>query len=174
MTRDVTFTPSEGDYIAANLAWQARAPHRRWLFWLTLALGVLTTGSILLSLARGLSLMDAVSDSAIMLAALLIFLAHGPVNRLLIPRQVRKMLAQNKALLSPVQCQWSNEAITFSGKSGNSTIDWKDLHRWFSDESSFVFLLSDRLMLLLPTRALSGAQQEDLHMTAVRFGPEPR
>lgn len=173
MADEVKFVASEADYVAANRAWYVASPIRRWLLWATFAIPLFVAGDYILDVLNGLSPLEAFADSAWLLAAAIALIAVNILIPMLTRSNVRRMMAQNKALRSEVRCCWDTRAVQFFGTNGNADLVWSDLHRWLYDENSFVFLPSDKMMLLLPTRVLSRDQIADLRAIALRFGPPP-
>ena len=167
----VTFTPTQGDYVAANRLWFARTPTRSWLRWLTAAVLALAALNMTFRLVFGDAIGAALADSAALLFAGLVLCSTTILNRALLPRQVRRMFAQRPSMADPIRVDWDDEHISFQARTGHSVLLWTELHRWTADESGFVFLASDRLIFFVPRRTLTNAQATVLEATASRRGP---
>ena len=164
----VQFTPTQADYVAANQLWFRRAPARRWTRWLLIAVAILAPIGLVLQVMSGRSLWDAMTDQAAILVFLAVLIALPLINRVLLPRQVRKMFAQRPSMHDPVTVEWDDERITFTARFGTSIQLWSELYRTLVDDRLIVFLLSDRMILPLPRRVLTAEQIGDLQRLASR------
>lgn len=174
MSGEVIFTPTQADYVAANRLWYRSGPQRRWLQWLAIAVWVLALSDIIAKLAFGAPLLAAVADASTVLVVAIVFSGLGLLTQAQIPRQVRKMFKQRPSLGDSIECRWTDSDLAFSGRTGNSNQRWSEIYRWVADTDVFAFLLSERLMLIVPARALTEEQRADLDATARRFGPTQR
>ena len=169
MAGQAHYTLGEADYVAANVAMTARNGLYRWYLWIGAAAGALSVANIGLEILGGRSVGSALLDFLVMLVVSMALLAAYFGRARSIRKQVRRMLAQRSALTDPVACSWSNSGIVFAGSDGTADLKWCTLHRWFADDVAFVFLVSDRLMMILPKRTLSAELAEDLHFTIKQY-----
>ncbi|MBV9883994.1 MAG: YcxB family protein [Sphingomonadaceae bacterium] len=169
MDREVNFTPNEADYVAANRAWLLRyltAPNMRWI-------GAALGASLLIGIVTWINdgewrLLAYVAVGSAVFAA--IQLSHW----LLVPRRVRRMLQQRPSLLTPNRFVWDEEGLEAESDAGLTRVRWRELHRWFAGAHGFVFLLSDYMLLVLPARALTREQTEDLRGVLLAHPRSPR
>lgn len=166
MAGEVTFTATEADYIVANLLWTRKARQTRLLGWLAIAGISLAALALALGWATGRTVRDTIADSIWMLIFAAVVIGIRIATPYLIKHQVRTMLTQNVALREPVHCRWTEDAIHFTGSNGTADLPWARLHRWLHDDKVFVFLQTDRLMYVVPTRCLTADQSQDLNTVA--------
>jgi hypothetical protein len=102
-----------------------------------------------------------------------LFVAIQLLNLILVPRNVAKMVQQRPAILAETVFTWSDEGIDARSEAGVTLQKWATLHRWFQGRYGFVFLLTDRMMLIVPARALTESGHADLAETVERLGPKP-
>ena len=167
----VTFTPAVEDWVSANRLWYRRSRQRRWISWLAVAGLVLASGSIGFGLFQGHSLTWALKDSGAMLVFAVLLVLSPLLTSMAVPRSVRRMFAQRPSLTDPITIDWDDDRLMLTGASGHTIQPWATLHRWVSDDRSIVLLPSDRMLLLVPTRALGAAQAADLIGTLRRRAP---
>jgi hypothetical protein len=165
MDRETSFAPNEADYVAANRAWQLynlTVPRMRWLYVAMAALMLLVTASA--SIWGDWQSVLYIGGGIALLAGIQL------INWFLVPRAVRRMLDQRPSLLSPNHIAWDERGLEATSDAGVSRVRWRELHRWFEGKHGLVLLLSDRLMLILPARALTDAQARDLRATLLAHG----
>ncbi len=172
MAGEVSFTPTESDYVAANRTWllrELRRPRRIMaLSIVTLACAVL--GGILATAGDG-----EISPTATVIVAGLV--GAGAMAGIyiysyaLMPRRAGRLYRQQVTLQKPLHYGWSEEGITFRSANGAGSMAWADLHRWTDDRGMFLFFLNDQLFYFLPHRVLGPEQVADLRATATALGP---
>lgn len=167
MSNEVTFTATDADYVAANRLWHSRSSRQRWLLWLAIAGFMLAAIYISLRLLGGVSFSGATGEAAPMLVFAAIAFGLRMLTPLTLPRQVRRMMDQNPSLREKMQCRWDDQGIFFSGTNGTADLRWNRLHKWLMDDDTFVFLQTDRMMCVVPRRALDEAQAQSLCSAAV-------
>lgn len=104
----------------------------------------------------------------LLLAAGLIFV---PVVGLLVlpPHQARFMYKRQKTLQQPLTYEWSEDGLTAIGATGHWTIAWRDYHRFLSNERILLFYQGPNIFQMLPMRALSNEQLNDIKHCAERI-----
>lgn len=166
MIRSATFTPTIEDYVAANRLWLAFYLKRRSMQWVAAAMAALVVATIGMGIATGQTVREFIDD--VWPIALLIggFWALQASAFLLMPWRVRKMARQQRTLLSETSFSWSEVGIDAASEAGTSRSRWADLHRSICGSRTLVFLLNERLMLLVPLRVLDDTQRADLRALA--------
>jgi YcxB-like protein len=168
MEREASFTPDAADYVAANRAWllfHLRGARMR-------LLGGLFAALLLLGVASGVLEGDW-WPLAYVAAGAALWAGLQLLHWLLVPRRVRRMLAQRPSLLTANRFVWDEEGLEATSDAGLARLRWRELHRWFEDGHGFVFLLSDHMLLVLPARALEEAQADDLRATLLAHARQP-
>ena len=112
------------------------------------------------------------SDSLPILFFAMVVLGLPWLTTTLIPRQVRKQFAQRPGMADEARYQWTDDVLEGVTRTGTTVQHWSELHRQLRDETAFVFLMTDNMLLLIPRRALTAEQDRDLAATADRFGPK--
>lgn len=171
MSGEVTFTPTQRDYIEANRLWARSSRQRRPLFWVAVVVLALAVINIVFDLTAGIPLGRAVNDVLIELIAGVVLLLAPLLTSMFLGRSVASMFAQRLSMADAVHARWDDEGLILSASSGLTNQPWSTLHRWVADARSIVFLPTDRMMLLIPMRSLSAEQAADLRDTAERHGP---
>ncbi len=166
MTGTVTFTPSEADYLDANRVIYTRSITNRRFLWLGIAGAVLSLGNVSFKLWLGDSLADAAQNSAVMIAFAVMVLGIRFLAPWTTRRAVRNMITQNPKLITPLECHWDGQGISFASRSGTSTLEWRTLHKYTKTDDIFVFQPTDGTMLFIPRHALSSEQAVDLALVA--------
>jgi hypothetical protein len=165
MAGSITFVPTERDYIAANRAWMLNSIRRRWMRWLG--------GLYLLLLLGGAAAVALGAMPVHQLMPILIFgaalLAIQLLNWVLMPRSVRRMMRQRGNLNVETSFEWSDQGFEAASEAGTSRQRWDVLHRWFETRDAIVFLLSERMLLIVPATALTATEHSDLIATARRY-----
>jgi hypothetical protein len=165
MAGSVTFVPTERDYIAANRAWMLNSIKRRWMRWLG--------GLYLLLLLAGLVAVALAAIPAHELMPILIFgavlLAIQLLNWVLIPRSVRRMMRQRGNLEVETRFEWTDRGFEAASVAGTSCQPWDLLYQWFETRDAVIFLLSDRMLVIVPAPALTATEHGDLIATARRY-----
>lgn len=77
------------------------------------------------------------------------------LNYVLLPRRVRRIFVQQKALHDKVSIQWGDEGISFETGRGSSRFLWSDFVRIAENQKAIVLLQSDALFNFIPKRVLS-------------------
>lgn len=164
---EVTFQPTEVDYVRANRDWYARTLKRpRTFFGVALVAGV----GAWFEFQQGWL---GPSLFAIVFAGLLggglmggIYLAIY----LIMPRRARRLYRQQASMQQPLTYGWDDAGISFRSVYGSGLLPWPDFHRWSDGRDMFLFYLNDQLFYFLPHRVLTAAQIDDLRATAVGHG----
>lgn len=154
----VTFQPIADDLVAANRAYfRSSLRTRRMLK--SYLLGGLVFGVIAVGLdwqepvkAKVTTLVDGVLFWTLLLSLILAF------NYALLPRRVRRIFVQQKALHDEVAIHWTDESISFESGRGSSRFVWSDFIRIADNKAAIVMLQSDALFNFIPKRALSADQ----------------
>jgi len=76
--------------------------------------------------------------------------------------QMRRWFAQNKAMQLPLRAAWTDHAITVGSSRGHWTYDWSDFVGWGVNERMCRLYTTDRQMILIPVRALTPSQRDDI------------
>lgn len=136
-----------------------------------LLLAAATIGSFYFFLA--FQVMEGASMEGLKLPVLLITvgLIFGPlaVYFATAPFRARFMYKRQKTLQQPLTYEWSEDGLTAIGATGHWTIAWRDYHRFLSNERILLFYQGPNIFQVLPTRALSNEQLNDIKHCAERI-----
>lgn len=175
MSGEVKFTATIDDWVIANVLWYRHTKGRRILMWLGVAAALLfasvTSYNIFIMRRCFPCAVGSMLPVLIFAVLVLVILAS---SRYTIRWHMRRQFAQRPSMAEPVQFRWSADAIHATARTGTTDQPWTELHRQLRDAHSFVFLLTDQMMLLIPRRVLTAEQAIDLAETADRYGPPIR
>lgn len=79
-----------------------------------------------------------------------------------LPKQVRKIFAQQKALHAETTVEWSDTGISFVSARGESRFEWSDYMGAAADRDVVILLQSEVMMNFIPTRTLTQAQVDEI------------
>lgn len=88
-----------------------------------------------------------------------------------IPLSARSTYKRQKSLHQPLTLKWSEDGLTATGQTGHWTIAWSEYHRFLGGPKTLLFYQGPNLFQILPTRALSQEQLDDLKHFAARISP---
>lgn len=158
------FTLTAEDYANALRLHMRRYWATRWTPKLTVLVIFLIAIAILVTSSSDLWTFAAI---AVMISA-----AAAPVARYFfdLPRQARKVYAQQKTLHQPIDASWTPDAYVTTAEDAASTIGWGEYYGWSADEKVVLLMQSQALFQMLPRRALSESQMSDLLATIQSSG----
>jgi hypothetical protein len=84
-------------------------------------------------------------------------------QKLILPRKVRRIFAQQVALHYENTVSWSDDGIAWTSLRSNGRNEWSDYIRCLESPDILLFYLSDVAYLILPMRAMTAA-----HLAALR------
>ncbi|WP_417584557.1 YcxB family protein [Pelagibacterium sp.] len=87
-----------------------------------------------------------------------------------LPYRAKKVFAQQKTLHAPIAASWSEDGFTANTSSMGGTIAWNQYFGWSEDQAVFLIMQSQQLFQMLPKRAMTNQQIEDLRAHLVRSG----
>ena len=161
----VSFTITVQDYINA-LRLRAR---RHWIRNLALKLvSAAALAAVLLAMVLSgfrPSLTIGAIGGLIALACLFLF-----TYLVRLPWQARKVYSQQKTMQHPVTASWNSEGYSASTKAASGTISWSDFWGWTADENIILFFHSPVLFQMLPRRALTPEEADDLFVHLAQSG----
>ena len=173
MAGEVRIELIEQDHIDANRAWMLRylrQPRTIARFALLLAAPAIVLAA--LEWIEGGGPAGIIQVAAIAAAAtgggLLLCLGLG---YLLIPRRARRLFRQSATAGKPYLYAWSDQGLSFRSETESGTRAWRDFYRWGDSSRGVLLLLNERLFYVIPRRALTAAQAEDLWATVAAHGP---
>lgn len=165
MNRQTTFTLSERDLRRAGrlhvFSWirQPRSILKLLVLWIVAIVVFLVfmywSGVPWAALFAKLPLFALLSAVMAFGVPLLIPLALGPII-------IRRRFRQDKLLRQSVTARWDESAYEAEQPGIHNRILWHDYSKWHEDKHLFLFFLSDYSYQILPKRALTAAQIEDL------------
>jgi hypothetical protein len=79
-----------------------------------------------------------------------------------LPRQIRRVFEQQKALHDSTTVEWSDTGISFRSTRGHSNFAWQDFIKVVKGRDVVILRQSDALMNFIPVRALSPQQLESI------------
>ena len=165
MSGQVTFAPSQADYVAATRGhYFALIRSRRWLTKITTVLVLLVAVA-----TAFVAFMDGEVGwfPLIMLPAVALAMAIGiSFNLLWFPRKMRRLFAQQPLYGNETESAWSDREFTNRSSLGTTVVQWAQFVRWKETSKSFLFYLSDSSYLFVPKRVLDDEQVLDLRRCA--------
>ena len=176
MAGEVTYQPTEADYVAAHRDWFLRViGSRRGLSTIASAAGGAAVTIAVIGLLAGDPLPAILIGigAGLFLGPVAILLCWG-LAYLRLPSRAGRLFHQHRALRKEVSYGWSDAGLTYRGANGSGRIAWEDLHRWIEGRSTFLFYVTDNLFHFVPLRSLSDAEAQDLRSTAAALGPPLR
>ena len=178
MSGQISFVPTIDDHVAAQRLWMASYLRRRAMkLVLALLFIILLLGFALVifgTMAGRRSLSDSIGAAAPLIFVPLAFIGLQVLGWALIPRSVRRMSQQQPSLLSETTWRWDDDGLSASSAAGTSLIRWPELYRWLRGSASIVLMLNQRMLLIMPRRFLSDAQERDLEETLRAFSGPPK
>ena len=173
MAGEVCIELVERDYVDANRAWMLRTLRRP---------GTLVRYALLIGgLAAFLSVLEWTGDGgwrgiadSVALALVggggALLVGHG-LGFLLVPRRVRRIFRQTASLGKPWHYAWSDAGLGYRSDGEIGFLPWTDFYRWIEGSRGFLLMLNEQVFYIIPRRALTTAQAEDLRATAAAHGP---
>ena len=76
--------------------------------------------------------------------------------------QMRKWFAQNRGAQAPLHAAWTDDWIKIASPRGHWTYDWGDFVGWGVSDRMCRLYTTDRQMILIPARALTPSQRDDI------------
>lgn len=169
MAGEVTFTPSETDYVAAlalNFRHQVRS--RALLRPMAIVIGVAVLVLIVVAIVVD---GDPLGTAAVALGgvaggigAVLIVIA---INRLLLPRTARRLFRQQKSLHREHVFVWDDVGTQWRSSVGDVRLGWGDYHRWIDGKDTILLFLNDQLFHFLPARVFDPVRFANLRATII-------
>jgi hypothetical protein len=152
----ITLTLTADDYIAANRLFTVKTFTSHW----RVAAYLLIVAIFTLSLFAPESSRSAFTPFYIMMAVgfALPFFQYFYVAR----AAARKSYAAQKTLRYETMVVWTEDNVTLTNEQGGVTIPWSDFLKWADNDRVFLLFQGPRLFNMLPKRALTAAQIDDL------------
>lgn len=157
-----SFQPTADDLLAGNRLFY-RTSLRSWRVARAFLLGGAVFAAVFLSCVWGQGLIvmaftaiGGVVGWAVALGVILLG------NYLQLPRRVRRIYAQQKALHDGVEVTWSEAGITITSSRGGGTFNWSDFLRMHRDDHVVILLQSEALFNFIPIRALTAQQADNI------------
>jgi len=173
MAGEVGITIGEEDYVGANRVWFLHYLRRR---------KVLVRYALLLaSLAAALAMLEwsggggaagilRVVAFAIVGGGAGLLLCNG-IGYVLLPRRARRLFRQNPSFYKSYHYHWSDDGLAYRSERESGMRPWKDFYRWSDGSEALLLMLNEQLFYIIPRRALTDAQAEDLRATLGAHGP---
>ncbi len=83
-------------------------------------------------------------------------------QKLVLPRKVKRLFAQQAALRSETTKSWRDEGLTWTSARASGRNDWSDYIRCLESPDILLFYLSDVMYQIMPKRALTEANMASL------------
>jgi hypothetical protein len=167
---EVIFTPTEGDFVAAQGDHFGRWTRGRRGLLLFL---VFPAVFALMGLIQGESSL-AWNMIGYGIAGVIIGGITLVMWRVIMPLIAKRMYRQQRSLHKEFRYGWSPEGLSCRTKYGSGIVPWHELHRWSDGRDTFLFYVHDRLFYFVPYSALTPEQVADLRQTVAEFGPPRR
>lgn len=165
MNGQVTFAPSQADYVAATRGdYLALIRSPRWLIKITMRLVLLVAIATAFVAFMG----DEIGWFPVIMLPVLVLVVATCIsfNLLWFPRKMRRLFAQQPLYGSDMESAWSDRDFTNRGSLGTTVVQWEQFVRWRETSRSFLFYLSDSSYLFVPKRVLDDDQVLDLRRRA--------
>jgi hypothetical protein len=173
MSREVTFSLSEEDYIAANRDWFTKAGlRRRALIWMGSLLLFTGMAGFVGAWIDGDGMEDGLYAGVgfILITIVALLSCHAACSAML-SWSARRVYRQQKSFGQPWSYAWSEEGLEFRSPTATARFAWPDLWRWSEGSQGFLFMVNERSFFPIPSRALTVAQADDLRELVGRLGP---
>jgi hypothetical protein len=173
MAGEVSIELVEQDYIDANRAWMLlylRRPRILGRYALLLASVAVFLAALEWTGGGGLRGVIRLAAFAVAGGGTGLLLCHG-LGYLLLPRRARRIFRQTASLGKPYHYRWSEQGIDYRSEGDNGHRAWVDFYRWCDSTKVLLLMLNEQLFYIIPRRALTAAQAEDLRATVAAHGP---
>ena len=77
---------------------------------------------------------------------------------LLIPFNAKKQYRQNRAVRNEISMQMEEQGITFKSESGESRLQWRDIHKWKFTPGVYILYITNNMFHIVPAKALPNEQ----------------
>ncbi len=175
MAGEVTYQPTEADYIAAAKASfraQIRGP-RALRGWAIIAAAL--TGFAVYTAWRN----PYWTEDPFGVVFLVIWGVFGPpllagISYLFVARRGQRRFRQQKTLRQPISWRWTSDGISYDRESAKGYQNWADLYGWAKRNATYLFFVNEQAALPLPERILSAEQIADLDKLLLMHVPRRR
>jgi hypothetical protein len=89
---------------------------------------------------------------------------------LLIPFNAKRQYKQQRALRNEISMALSVQGINFESESGESKLQWEDIHKWKKGKGVFLLYITSNMFHIVPSRALSNENELSILLTK-NIGP---
>lgn len=172
MAGEITFQPTEADYLTAAKAFYLRQvrSHRFFgrLAMLVAFVFTLVVGALLL---LGTPVLEALMSGIVgALSGLVALVPCLGLNYLLLPRRARRLFKQSKSQHQPMTFGWSANDSFWHSAHAEQRLPWLHYHRWRETGSVYLLYLNDTLYQFVPRHILTAGQDTDLRETLIASG----
>jgi hypothetical protein len=81
-------------------------------------------------------------------------IGYFAVLHLLIPFNAKRQYKQHRALKNEIRMALSEQGIDFQGESGESKLQWGDIHKWKNGNGVYLLYITSNMFHMVPSRAL--------------------
>jgi hypothetical protein len=141
---------------------------------LAIAVALLGLVAVSADLAAGRTLSFSLANNALLLLSPLLLVGTLAWTWRRIPAQVRRMGEQQPSLFSETTWRWDNTQLLAESAAGSSRVEWRSLYAWLANDESIVLRPQERIILILPRRALAEGQAADLLAMLDQFAVKAR
>lgn len=175
MAGEVTYQPTERDYIAAAQAsFTVQVRRRRVLRnWAVIATALAVLAAIV-AWRNPYWQQDPFGVLFLIGWGIFGYPLMIAVAYLFVPFRARRLFKQQKTARQPITWRWSDEAISYDRDSAQGRQNWADLYGWAKRGGTFLFFVNEIVALPLPLRVLTAAQIDDLEQLLVAHAPRRR
>ena len=167
MQRRIDFEITADDYVAANrlhvhlIYFSWRGLRALVILWLLYTLVVVALSGEW-DLARILPLLGITTIGTPIIAACIF-----GINAFLLARRTRRLFDQQRSLHGKMIAEWNEAGLQLASPNGSGIHEWSDFIKWAESKTMLLFYQNDMLFNLVPKRALTAEQAEDIK-TALR------
>lgn len=86
-------------------------------------------------------------------------IGYFAVLYLLIPFKAKRQYMQHRALKNEIHMALSEQGINFKSESGESKLQWSDIHKWKNGEGIYLLYITSNMFHIVPSRALSNENE---------------
>lgn len=83
------------------------------------------------------------------------FVGYFAMLFLLIPFNAKRQYKQHRALRNEISMLLSEQGINFKSESGESKLQWSDIHRWKYSKGIYLLYITSNMFHIVPSRVLS-------------------
>ncbi|HEX8240544.1 MAG TPA: YcxB family protein [Allosphingosinicella sp.] len=174
MAGEVSFTPSERDYVDANRDWyRTLFKGRRGILKLAVPIAVgISLGSFFSWIAGEAASSFPYIVFVYAMLGLIVGLMMYSFLYLTLPRRAARLFRQQKTFQQCFQYMWSDDGITLRTPSSEARYAWSQIYRWADGRTALLLFFNEQIFYFIPRRVLGPEEWADLKAAVESGGIE--